>query len=49
MQVKRFLSNLKVGNYALTALHDMSNDGKLHVGIMGIPKDGFGFSNNPAI
>ncbi len=36
------------GMYALTLLHDENRNGRLDT-IMGIPKEGFGFSRNPVI
>lgn len=38
--------NLSAGNYAVAILHDENNDQKLNKNILGIPKEGFGFSNN---
>jgi uncharacterized protein (DUF2141 family) len=40
---------LSAGNYAIAVFHDANADGKLNTGIFGIPKEGFGFSRNPAI
>lgn len=34
------------GNYAIAILHDENNNQKLDKNILGIPKEGFGFSNN---
>ena len=39
---------LPSGTYALALIHDENGNGKLDT-MMGIPKEGFGFSNNPAI
>jgi uncharacterized protein (DUF2141 family) len=41
--------SLKPGQYAIAAFHDANGDGILNRGLMGIPKEGFGFSNNPKI
>jgi uncharacterized protein (DUF2141 family) len=41
-------SDLPSGNYALALIHDENGNGKLDT-MMGIPREGFGFSNNPAI
>ncbi len=38
--------NLPYGDYAVSVLHDMNNDGKMDKNILGIPTDGYGFSNN---
>jgi len=40
--------NLPSGTYALALIHDENGNGKLDT-VMGIPREGFGFSNNPAI
>ncbi len=39
---------LPTGTYALALIHDENGNGKLDT-MMGIPREGFGFSNNPAI
>lgn len=41
--------NLEPGTYAVAAFHDANGDGLLNRGLMGIPREGFGFSNNPKI
>ncbi|MBF2063437.1 MAG: DUF2141 domain-containing protein [Calothrix sp. C42_A2020_038] len=41
--------NLKPGNYAIAVIHDVNNDGVLNRNLLGIPTEGFGFSNNPTI
>ena len=38
--------NLPVGDYAVAIFHDRNNDDKLNKNIFGLPKEGFGFSNN---
>jgi uncharacterized protein (DUF2141 family) len=43
------ISNLKHGKYALRFVHDENKNGQLDTNWCGIPKEGFGFSNNPAI
>ena len=42
------LAKLRPGNYALLVIHDENGNGKLDM-TLGIPREGFGFSNNPAI
>jgi uncharacterized protein (DUF2141 family) len=37
------------GTYAVAMFHDENFDGKLNLGIFGIPAEGFGFSNNPGL
>lgn len=39
---------LPSGTYALALIHDENGNGRLDT-VMGIPREGFGFSNNPAI
>lgn len=34
------------GNYAIAVLHDENNNQKMDKNILGIPKEGYGFSNN---
>lgn len=43
------LKGLRPGRYAVTVMHDEDGDGTLKKGPMGIPKEGFGFSNNPRV
>ena len=43
------IENLKPGNYAFKFIHDENNNDKLDTNWMGIPKEGFGFSNNPSM
>ena len=42
------LGPVKPGTYALLVVHDENANGKLDM-MMGIPREGFGFSNNPKI
>jgi uncharacterized protein (DUF2141 family) len=37
------------GTYAVSVLHDENGNGKMDKGFLGIPKEGFGTSNNPEI
>lgn len=41
------IENLKPGNYALKFFHDENGNNELDTNLMGIPLEGFGFSNNP--
>lgn len=41
--------NLPPGQYAVAFIHDENNNGKLDTNVLGIPKEGIGFSNNPRI
>jgi uncharacterized protein (DUF2141 family) len=40
--------NLPYGNYAIVAFHDENHDGEFNQNWLGLPKEGFGFSNNPS-
>ena len=42
-------ANLPYGNYAISAIHDIIGDRKLHSNFFGIPTGGVGFSNNPTV
>jgi uncharacterized protein (DUF2141 family) len=41
--------NLPAGVYAVSVIHDKNTNGKLDSNFMGIPKEGFGFSNNAKV
>lgn len=41
--------NLTAGSYAVAAFHDANGDLKLNRNAAGMPTEGYGFSNNPAI
>lgn len=43
------LKDLTAGEYAIAVYHDENSDFELNTGALGIPKEGFGFSNNPRI
>lgn len=40
------ITGLPVGEYAFAVLHDENDDAKMNTNWIGIPKEGFGFSNN---
>jgi len=40
------IKNLTPGNYAFKYFHDENNNNKIDVNLLGIPKEGYGFSNN---
>jgi uncharacterized protein (DUF2141 family) len=46
--VLRF-TNLEFGYYAIAVLHDKNGNGTMDTGLLGVPSEGFGFSNNPRI
>ncbi len=39
-------TGLPAGNYAVSILHDENDDQKMNKSNLGIPKEGYGFSNN---
>lgn len=39
-------AHLPAGDYAIAIYHDENGDGKLNTNALGIPKEGYGFSNN---
>lgn len=43
------LWNLPPGNYGIAAIHDENSNHKLDRNFLGIPKEGFGFANNPHV
>ena len=40
------VTNVPLGEYAIACFHDENEDGKHNTNIIGIPKEGYGFSNN---
>jgi len=40
------IQGLRPGAYAITLLDDKNGNGEMDTGILGIPKEGFGFSND---
>lgn len=42
------IENVPAGEYAVVVLHDMNNNNKMDLNFLGIPKEGYGFSNNPS-
>ncbi|MCX8491449.1 MAG: DUF2141 domain-containing protein [Cyclobacteriaceae bacterium] len=45
-EVEVIFENLPVGFYSLSVMHDSNENGKLDSNFFGVPKEGFGFSNN---
>ena len=41
--------NLKPGSYAVLITHDENGNGQLDTNAMGMPLEGYGFSNNPRV
>ncbi len=42
-------AHLPPGNYAIAAIHDENGNAKLDRNMFGIPREGFGFANNPRV
>ncbi|MBW4611379.1 MAG: DUF2141 domain-containing protein [Hassallia sp. WJT32-NPBG1] len=47
--LKEQFSGLKPGNYAVAVVDDQNGDRQLNKDFFGIPKEGFGISNNPTV
>jgi uncharacterized protein (DUF2141 family) len=45
-QVHLRFDNLPFGTYAIACLHDENGNGKMDTNLLGIPKEGYGASNN---
>jgi uncharacterized protein (DUF2141 family) len=45
-EVQVVFKNLPAGIYAISVMHDENENGKLDSNSLGIPKEGFGFSND---
>ncbi len=43
------ISDLKPGSYSFRFFHDENKNSKLDTNWLGIPREGFGFSNNPTM
>ncbi len=43
------LRDIIPGEYAIAVYHDKNSDFEMNTNALGIPKEGFGFSNNPRI
>jgi uncharacterized protein (DUF2141 family) len=43
------MENLPQGDYGVVAIHDENKNHKLDRNFIGIPKEGFGFANNPHV
>jgi len=42
-------TDLAPGQYALRLMHDENDNGKLDTNLVGMPTEGYGFSNNPQV
>jgi uncharacterized protein (DUF2141 family) len=47
-QVKIVFNNIPAGDYAVSLYHDENENQKMDSNFIGIPKEGYGFSNNPS-
>lgn len=45
-QAEIVFDDIQPGTYAISVFHDSENSGKLRTNFLGIPRDGYGFSNN---
>ncbi len=45
-QSKFVIKDLPYGEYAIAIHHDENSDGKMNTNVIGIPKEGYGFSKN---
>lgn len=43
------INGVKDGEYALSILHDENGNSVIDTNVLGVPKEGFGFSGNPKI
>lgn len=43
------MDNLPAGDYGVVAIHDENKNSKLDRNFFGVPKEGFGFANNPHV
>lgn len=43
------MENLPAGDYGVVAIHDENRNRKLDRNFIGMPKEGFGFANNPHV
>jgi len=46
-QTRWLVKNLSFGEYAVKVFHDENENGELDTNFLGIPKEAYGFSNNP--
>jgi uncharacterized protein (DUF2141 family) len=48
-QITAVWENLPAGDYGVAVIHDENQNHKLDRNFLGIPKEGFGFANNPHV
>jgi len=44
--IKVTLHNMPSGNYAVKLFHDANDNGEMDTNLIGLPQEGYGFSNN---
>ncbi len=47
-EIKQVFENIPAGRYAISIFHDQNSNGKLDSNLFRIPKEPYGFSNNPS-
>lgn len=47
--LRHVFSDLAPGDYGILVLHDENDNGRMDTNFIGIPKEGYGFSNNPSV
>ena len=47
--VQLSFKNLPAGTYAIRLMHDENDNGKLDTNFVGMPTEGYGYSNNPRL
>jgi uncharacterized protein (DUF2141 family) len=48
-EMKLLFKDLPAGTYAVQVMHDENDNGQLDANFLGIPSEGYGFSNNPTV
>lgn len=48
-EVSLIFKDLAPGKYAIRVMHDENDNGKLDTNAVGMPTEGYGFSNNPVV
>ena len=48
-QMQVLFTDVEPGQYSISIIHDWNSNGELDTNIFGIPKEPFGFSNNPPV
>jgi uncharacterized protein (DUF2141 family) len=47
--ISTMATTLPAGTYAASVLHDENNNGEMDTGFLGVPLEGYGFTNNPKV